>query len=324
MLEKLGLRDIPRWYRDRYNIPSLLPNGHAHPRPQNDNEQPWKDEAPFKAIQYPSQLEMAGVSENTDLDKTIKQKSPTYLPNQQQQQVTGLPGATQMPFSPTSSFTHGQTPLNSPSHPNQNTGNKKIDLLAFDPDYMSTNNMLYRPSKETSFEAPGKAQHEDLVRNLQSLTIAPTPTSTEFLPGHYDTAAGSNHFKNARRPRRLYQGTYDAVPENNQELMHSEPMHTYHNQAGASSSGASPTSKTTGSQLASPVADIVRGSTASDPPTRGPSPSTLSPGASPGIFRGRGKDRGHRKVFGPIGSKKTLKMQSVESSEDDMFFRGKK
>ncbi|KAL4803622.1 hypothetical protein BDV18DRAFT_162642 [Aspergillus unguis] len=323
MLEKLGLRDIPRWYRDKFNIPSLLPSGHAHPRPQTEANQPWKEDVGFKTIQYPSQLGIAAVGENTELEKTVKQKSPTYLPNQEQQQMTGLPGASQVPFSTTAAFTQGQTPLTSPTQPAH--ANKKIDLLAFNPEYMSNNNLLYRPSNQSSFEAPGKAQHEEMVRNLHALSLAPAPTNTDFMPGHYDVNVNSNQFKSSRRPRRLYQGNQDVMLDNNQELVHSDPIHAYHNQAGASSSGASPTSKTTGSQLASPVADIVRGSTTSDPPTRGPSPSTLSPGASPGIFRGRGKDKGHRKVLGPIGSKKApRKQQSVESSEDDMFFRGKK
>lgn len=45
MLEKLGLRDIPRWYREKYNVPSLLHQGHRG--------QQWKDDqGPFKAIQY--------------------------------------------------------------------------------------------------------------------------------------------------------------------------------------------------------------------------------------------------------------------------------
>ena len=30
MLEKLGLRDIPRWYREKYDVPSLLQAGYGN------------------------------------------------------------------------------------------------------------------------------------------------------------------------------------------------------------------------------------------------------------------------------------------------------
>ncbi|KAJ5086807.1 hypothetical protein NUU61_008114 [Penicillium alfredii] len=50
MLEKLGLRDIPRWYREKYNVPSLLWSGHGHPLPPS---QPViTHDGPYKAIEY--------------------------------------------------------------------------------------------------------------------------------------------------------------------------------------------------------------------------------------------------------------------------------
>ncbi|KAL4920001.1 hypothetical protein BDW62DRAFT_216554 [Aspergillus aurantiobrunneus] len=323
MLEKLGLRDIPRWYREKYNIPSVLPNGHGHSRPHSANGPSWKDEVPLKSIQYSHQMGISGAGGHSDLEKTTKQKSAAYLPAHQHQQATMHPQVGFNPMTlPTASFPRAQTPQTSPGH--LNTSKQKIDLLSFDQsDYMPNNNLLYRGSNETSFEAAGKAHHDELVRNLQSLTFTPGSTNADYLPGQFDSTLGSGRFKNTPRPRRLYQGTENALPNTGLEHTGTDSLHAFHNQATASSSGASPTSKTTSSQLASPMADGARGSTTSEPPTRGSSPTSLSPGASPGVFRGRGKDKGHRKGFGAIGTKKPYGKRSGESSGDDMFFQGK-
>ncbi|KAL4778933.1 hypothetical protein BJX76DRAFT_365709 [Aspergillus varians] len=332
MLERLGLRDIPRWYREKHNIQSILPNGHGHPRPHAANSHSWKDDVALKSIQYPPRLGTSGAGEHPDFEESVKQKSATYIPpqqhqhRQQHQQANMHPGSSQIAFnpisSPTASFPRVQTQQNSPGQ--LNAGNKKVDLLSFDnSDYNPSNNLLYRPSNETSFEAPGKAHHEGLVRNLQSLTLAPGPANPDFLSGHFDSTVGAGRFKNTQRPRRLYQGNQDAAVDNDQEFTNTESSHAFHHQATASSSGASPISKTTGSQLASPVADGGRGSTTSEPLTREPSPTSLSSGPSPGIFRGRGKDKGHRKTFGAIGTRKPHGKRSM-SDEDDMFFHAKK
>ncbi|KAL4872971.1 hypothetical protein BDV12DRAFT_209646 [Aspergillus spectabilis] len=328
MLEKLGLRDIPRWYREKFNIPSILPNGHGHPRPPTANNQPWKDDGAFKSLQYPPQLGLNAASEQSDLEKGVKQKSTPYLPNQQLHRAAVLPGASQMAFhsigSPTAPMPQTQTPTNSPGQ--LSTGNKKIDLLSFDPpEYMSNPNFLRRPSTETSFEAPGRAHHEGLVRNLQSLSLGSGPAHTDYLHSPFDSTVGSGRSKKLQRPPRLYQPRpQDTVPGSAPEQSETDSLRAFHNQAAASSSGASVTSKTTGSHLASPVADAVRGSITSEPPTRGPSPTSLSSSASPGVFRGRGKDKGYRKPLGAIGTKKTFRKRSTESSEDDLFFHGKK
>ncbi|KAL4979178.1 hypothetical protein BDW66DRAFT_157698 [Aspergillus desertorum] len=321
MLEKLGLRDIPRWYRDKYNIPSLLPNGHGHPRPYAANG----NEVALRSIQYTPQMGANGGEERSDINAGVKQESPAYAPQQHhQQQGVLLPGTPFNPLAtPTGPFTPGQAPRSSSSQ--HNTGNKKFDLLPFDhAAFMPSNNSPYRPSSETSFEASGKYQHEN-VRNFHGLTLNPVAANADYLPGNFDTPVNSGGFKHSLRPRRLYQGTHDAEPSSSQDLTEANTLHAYHNQATASSNGASPTSKTTGSVVASPVADVGRGSTNSNPPTRGPSPTAPSPGASPGIFRGRGKNnRGQAKALGAIGTKKTNGKQSVESSEDDTYLRGKK
>lgn len=325
MLEKLGLRDIPRWYREKHNIPSILPNGHGHPRPHTSNGHSWKDDSTLKSIQYSTQLGMNATGEPSNPEKVTKQKPSAYLPTQQRQQETGLPGASQMAFrpmsSPTAQFPQAQTPTISPGQ--LNTGNKKIDLLSLDHgDYMPNNNLLYRPS-ETGFDTYGNSHHDDLVRSLQSLTDTPNLTGADYLTGPFDSTVGCGRLKNTQRSRRLYQGTQGAIPDSVQGPTSTDSLHGFHNQATASSSGASPTSKTTGSQLASPMADGARGSTTSEPPTRGPSPTSLSSGPSPGVFRGRGKEKGHRKAFGAIGTKRHYRKRSV-SEDDDMFFHGRK
>ncbi|KAL4887046.1 hypothetical protein BJY04DRAFT_213009 [Aspergillus karnatakaensis] len=333
MLEKLGLRDIPRWYREKYNIASILPNGHGHPRSASVTTQPWKDDGNFKSIQYPPQLGPNTVSEHSELEKAAKQRSTSYLPAQQYQQAAVIPGASQMAFhsiaSPTAPVPQSQTPIPSPGP--ISAGNKKIDLLSFDHgDYLSNNNFLRRPSNEISFEAPGNPHQESLVRNLHSLSLSSNPVgpghaNIDFPHSPFDSTVGAGRFKKSSRAPRLYQPRpQDAVPDSGTELADNDSIRVFHNQATTSSSGASATSKTTNSHLASPVADAARGSITSEPPTRGSSPAALSFGASPGIFRGRGKDKTHRKPPGVIGSKKTFRKRSTESFEDDMFCHGKK
>jgi hypothetical protein len=53
MLEKLGLRDIPRWYREKFNVPSLLQVNYGN---NNRGQQPQTviDQPQHKAIQFQS------------------------------------------------------------------------------------------------------------------------------------------------------------------------------------------------------------------------------------------------------------------------------
>lgn len=64
MLDKLGLRDIPRWYREKYQVESLL-----HPNGQTNRAQPAN--AAQKAITYPS---------NTQQSNTQQSNQPTPPP----------------------------------------------------------------------------------------------------------------------------------------------------------------------------------------------------------------------------------------------------
>ncbi|KAL2857915.1 hypothetical protein BJY01DRAFT_241993 [Aspergillus pseudoustus] len=325
MLEKLGLRDIPRWYREKYNVPSLLPNGHGHLRPHTANSQSWNDDAGFKAIQYPLHLGINGAEESPDLEKCTKQKPAAYASAQQHQQTALLPGTSQVAYrsmsSPTAPVTQTETPNTSPSQ--LTLGTKKVDILVFDHrEYLPGKSLLYRSSNEHTLEASkAEAQNEDLVRNLQSLGYAAASTNTDYLASPFDATVGSGRSKKTQISRRLYQPrSQDAVPQFGPELVNSDSLHAFQNQTAASSSGASVTSKTTNSQLTSPAADAGHGTTTSEPPTRGASPAYMSPSDSPNIFRGRGKDKINRRTLGAIGQKKGYKKRSAESSEDDLFF----
>ncbi|KAJ5217141.1 hypothetical protein N7468_010149 [Penicillium chermesinum] len=65
MLEKLGLRDIPRWYREKYGVPSLVNPGACNARmqlveqqniafqPASTTMQPISESSEFKSITYP-------------------------------------------------------------------------------------------------------------------------------------------------------------------------------------------------------------------------------------------------------------------------------
>ncbi|KAJ5569964.1 uncharacterized protein N7459_009394 [Penicillium hispanicum] len=53
MLEKLGLREIPRWYREKYNVPSIQSPSFAMTRAQN-LPLAITDQPPMRAIEYPT------------------------------------------------------------------------------------------------------------------------------------------------------------------------------------------------------------------------------------------------------------------------------
>lgn len=92
LLEKLGLRDIPRWYRERYNVPSLLSSG---TRPSMVQGQQWRDnQSPDhvvpKKFLYQSHAATAGVVDPTQSEKVVNQKGSNHSM------------ATQRPLIPTS------------------------------------------------------------------------------------------------------------------------------------------------------------------------------------------------------------------------------
>ncbi|KAL3479884.1 hypothetical protein BJX99DRAFT_267599 [Aspergillus californicus] len=327
MLEKLGLRDIPRWYREKHNMTSILPNGHGHPRPNAENGHGWKEDGTtFKSIQYPIPLGISRAEESIDLEKGTQQRAAAHLPTQQHPQVSMLPGSSQVAYQPLSSPIapiHGQTLKT--SHNQIDSGSKKIDFPPFGrPDY----GMLYHPSNErNSFETPGKSLHEDLVRNhLQTLALnTPISTSVEYPAAPFEAAVGAGRSKNMQKSRRLYQVRPDTIHDNGPDMLNNDSLHAFQSHPAASSSGASVTSKTTGSQLASPMADATHGGIMSAPPTRDPSPTSLS-GGSPVAFRGRANNKNFRRAPGAIGTKKNYRKlaTSVGPFEDDLFYHLKK
>ncbi|OQE96594.1 hypothetical protein PENNAL_c0001G07567 [Penicillium nalgiovense] len=83
LIEKLGLRDIPRWYREKYNVKSLL-----HPN-QNRPQLAIADQPPMRALPSPASptnescaRKMSTIHANSKLDKSPPQfnKSPPRGP----------------------------------------------------------------------------------------------------------------------------------------------------------------------------------------------------------------------------------------------------
>ncbi|THC90443.1 hypothetical protein EYZ11_010102 [Aspergillus tanneri] len=342
-LEKLGLRDIPRWFREKYGIPSLLPSGHGHPRAHGSHGQHWKDDTVdrggVKSIQYPPQLELNGVVDASDAEKNAKQKSPSYAPSQQHSM--GLPGPSRSAFpggsSPKVSINqrHGHGPKHGP---NQHSSiAKRIDLLSFDPlpEYPSLNavgggsigGLNYPTSREdVTVDNADRAQHE-FVRNIQSLMPTSAAAHTEYLPGPFEPAsAGQNRPKKMQKSRRLYQPRSQvSEPEASFDSTELDSFKSIQDPATASSSVASPTSKdTAGSQLASPVAGPTQAG-ASEPPTRGASPSghsgssSLDSECSPLVLRAQVNENEYRSIPSPIGSKRVHRKKSVGTSNVDFF-----
>ncbi|KAL2821942.1 hypothetical protein BJX63DRAFT_175629 [Aspergillus granulosus] len=245
MLEKLGLRDIPRWYREKYNVPSLLPNGHGLPRPHTANSQAWKDDAGFKTIQYPL-LGTNAAEETSDFEKSTKQKDAVQAPAHHQAGL--LPGTSQIAYrsisSPTAPVNQTEAPKTSPGR--LSLGAKKVDTLVFDhPEYLPGNNLLYRLSNDKILEvSKAEAQHEDLVRNIQSLGYTAASADPDYLASPFDAIVGSCRSKKTQRSRRLYQPrSQGAMPQYDSELITSDSLHAFQNQNAASSSGASVTSQ---------------------------------------------------------------------------------
>lgn len=338
-LEKLGLRDIPRWYREKYGIPSLLPNGHAHPRSHITHNQHWKDEPidrPMKTIQFPSRMEINGAMDLSDVEKAPKQKS-NYAP----QHSAMMPGHHRAP-----AYTSTGSPRG-PSNQKHNSkhGNKKMDLLSFDPlpEYPSLDAMgrslggftYPEPNRDNNLamEPTDRTQREEMVRNLQSLMPAPiAAANAEYLPVAFEAPSAPARSKKSQKSRRLYQprsqfGSSDVTGMDKSDL---DSFRNYHVHATASSSAASAMSKdTAGSQLPSPGAPL-RGSSGaiSSSPLRGASPSvrsgtSLSSESSPRGVRnsnnGKYNSKESKGLPAPIGSQKSQRKGSDESSDDDFY-----
>ncbi|GES60993.1 hypothetical protein ATEIFO6365_0006045400 [Aspergillus terreus] len=330
-LEKLGLRDIPRWYREKYGIPSLLPNGHAHPRSHITHAQNWKDDGAdrgaMKSIQYPSRLEHNGTMDVFDAEKGSKHKAGNHLTSHHSPMASG--------------HSRGMyISTGSPRGPgNQRHGskneNKKIDLLSFDPlpeypslDAMGRNagSLNYADAREgMSTENVDRTQREDMIRNIRSIMPPTMVASSDYASASIEAPPAQGRSKKASKSRRLYQPrSHGAVSDVGLDKADLDSFRTYHAHATASSSAASAVSKdTAGSIHASPVRGL-EGAMSSSSPIRGASPSdhsgtSLSSESSPRGVRTRYSDKESKGLPAPIGSNKVQRKRSGESSSDDYY-----
>ncbi|GLA14902.1 hypothetical protein AnigIFM62618_001382 [Aspergillus niger] len=330
MLEKLGLRDIPRWYREKYGIPSLLPNGHVHPRHQIGHALPLTDNGGFGAVHNPSRLATNVISDISDIEKESRQKTHYAI----QHSPVALPGSSR-PVYTTAGPARAQVPQR---HGAKNSS--KMDLLSFDPlpEYPSYTSVEPAPGKvrtltgsngTAAFANVNDNEREDFVRSIQSLMPAPMSGSSEYL------LAGSSLYKprskKAQKSRRLYQPR-PAVPKQKSEPEAGEVdvfSGTHRGYGTAPPSVASPISKVDHpGALASPNIRSALDS-ASEPATRGASPltqsGTASSDSSPDHVRDRHKDKNeHKATFGAIGTKRGYRKSSDGSSEGDLLGLGTK
>ncbi|KAE8148984.1 hypothetical protein BDV25DRAFT_141249 [Aspergillus avenaceus] len=325
-LEKLGLRDIPRWYREKYGIPSLLPNGHGHPRQQ------WKDDVAdrgaMKSIQYPTRLDHSGSANSSDVEKSSKQKATLYLSSQQHPGT--LSGPSRNVYATANSPKVATHPKQAPKN-QVNPISKRIDLLSFDPlrEFSSMDQMgggvslPYHGSPEGApLDNADRAQHEEFLRNVQSLMSAPVSAGTDCMSSPFENASNQARSKKAQKSRRLYQtraqmAMHDLMGKCDQDTpgAYIIPAATTH-----STFPKDPIS----SQLASPIADLTHGgSVCSEPPTRGASPSThssasFSSRSSPRVLRSHFGEKDTRVISlqAPIGTKKSYTNKPAGTLDD--------
>lgn len=355
MLDKLGLRDIPRWYREKFSVPSILPAGsrssHSHGG-GNGGNQAWRDAAAgsnaVKSIQYPSNLRFnAGPAtpSSSDTEKGPKQKANSYLAGSQQNNASMLlanphPGYSTTLDSPRAPAAQRNGPKSAPIQSGMNTptSGRKIDLLSFDPvpDYSSFDALHGKMSGivyPSSGSGPGtisrrvsdEAQNEGKVQVPQRLS----PNYPEYIPTPFDSNPMQQRSKKSQKPRRLFQPRSQIVlPVEPQEPREQTSFRSAQQLNGALSSAASDPSKTAnGSQLPSPIGRMGSNGLCSDPPTRvvSPtfhSPTSLSSESSPRMFYHHGKDNGSRLLPSAIGSKRNFRKASTSSSDDDFFGLG--
>ncbi|KAE8379678.1 hypothetical protein BDV26DRAFT_291133 [Aspergillus bertholletiae] len=339
-LEKLGLRDIPRWYREKYGIPSLLPNGHGHPRSHASHGQHWKDDAAergaMKSIQYPSRLEINGAIDSSDIEKASKQKATHYLSPQQHD--VGAVGPSRETYPATNSPKISANPKHTHKHiPGPvNSVPRRIDLLSFDPlqeyptlDHIGGMSGLPYPSPTglAVIENVDRVKHEEFVRNLHSLMPAPISTSADYSSTPLEGVPTQPRSKKSQRSRRLYQPRFQMTSHDmSMEKGEVDSFGTYHSHTTTPLGAVSVISKNTSIPLlTSPIPNPPRVDAAtSEPPTRGASPSThsgasFSSGSSPRAHRDRFKEKDSRTMLAPIGTKQVHSNRSPGSPADHKF-----
>ena len=294
MLEKLGLRDIPRWYREKYGIPSILNNGNNNPRPQIAPGQQWRDYAqhhvlnptlpsPVRPIQYPTRLGItAAVDGSSGHDEHSKQKSLNQSSFQQH------PGVVQGQTPSTRDTTDSTETDHTQKHGTKNIPGqgKKIDLLSFDPlpGYPSLDPVRSSPSKLTLSASGNKdaseeldlAQHQEFMRNMQSLMSESGASNGNIHP--VPLSSPQARTKKPQKSRRLYQPrTPSEVPAKNQATVETPSKYKRNNSTKVMSS-FSPNTKSSPQSASSTAVPGNNVSSASS--SRVASPSNGSPSSS--------------------------------------------
>ena len=319
-LGKLGLRDIPRWFREKHGLPSLLSNGNAQPRPHPELAAlPPADSGPLKTIQYPTRPEIEGVPEAPDSEPGIMQQAGDAYSIQQ---TLALPGPLRPAYESRrarSSQRHGVT--HAPSL-------RRLDLLSLDarpdfPGYSSVGSasgnmgvLSYPPPQETAAFADQSHQRTEFFRNVQALMPGSMAENSDYLMASppFRSPQSQGFSRTSQKSRRLYQ----ARPNAGLEASDTDAFGGVHIGYGTGpSSNPSPCPMAApGSLLASPLIGPVLSHT-SEPPTRDHSPFTqsgpVSTESSPDLMRARMDPVEARPSFGAIGTKRDDRQQSIGS-----------
>lgn len=347
MLEKLGLRDIPRWYREKYGIPSILNNGNSNLRPQIAPGPQWKDytqnhvlnpalPSSARPIQYPTRLGItAAVDGSSGVGEHQKQKSLSQSSFQQP------PGVARGQTHSTRDVSQATETAQTQKHGTKNiTGQgKKIDLLSFDPlPGYPTLDPIRRSSsditlsasgdKDTS-EEPDLAQHQKFMRSMQSLMTGSSANNGNVYPAaSLSSTQAQARNKKTQKSRRLYQPrTPSELPA---KATVETPSKCKRNNSTKVMSSLSPTSKDS-PQSASSTA-VQGNNVSSTSSSRVPSPSNGSPSSSSDsvtLPANRSRAMAERKKAGahPITpskdeSTKNKENGAVNSPEVDLFGLG--
>ncbi|PYH46781.1 uncharacterized protein BP01DRAFT_390457 [Aspergillus saccharolyticus JOP 1030-1] len=348
MLEKLGLRDIPRWYRDKYNIPSLLPNGHGHPRTPISHALPPADGGSYRPTQYHQRM---AINENIDapeIRKDPEQELRNHLSIQQPSLRFPSTSRLALPAADATKFSKSQR-VESKQAPNStNVALRKLEYLSMDsvPDYEdyttlrianennspafdhshSQESANYKNAVTDPFQGACKNPHATFS-NIQSFIPAPLGINACQASGFPRDTASQGRSRKTHKSRRLYQPRSQLpVEEPGPEIEEQVNGASHSSQATLPSNCTSPTSGVTfgtfGSSQAHADPGLMHGCATSDPPSRDASPSTHSSTgsseSSPGKRRNRVKSKNHKPISGVIGQQ-VHRQRSVGSSEDDVF-----
>lgn len=227
-LEKLGLRDIPRWYREKHGIPSLLPNAH-HGRHQVNSVQDRGLNSTARPLPYHLRLGITATDEGPGTDNHSRHKLVNHPSIPQAPAAMRVQNhiSRETPFMGDTVHYQKQGPKNIGTH---DPPTKKIDLLSFDPlpGYPSLDPIRRNSSdlalsvcgEKSSSEDAELAQHHDFVRSMQSLMSG--PGGGGVMNAIHGDLGSPTHLRPKKpvKSRRLYQPRVPAeVPAKNQVIL---------------------------------------------------------------------------------------------------------